>query len=136
MFAWLRALFTRKPVRLAIVRRYCDANGSYIGELYIEREHGNGKAYCMIGASLDSFPLDAGDIWPNELRYAIDTDHDFLVPMPPNRVRVGALEPRDNDKVRKMAARLPRGRMSVTIQNRFIEHVLEPKPAIRDNDYR
>jgi hypothetical protein len=122
---FVRSLFHRAPVKLAIVRRYADANGSYVGELYIEGTIAGVSAYRMIGASLDSFPLNASRLLEGEPYYAIDTDNDFLAPMPPIRIRVGAMDPRDNDAVRRMVGRLPRRRMTIVIQNRFIEHVLD-----------
>lgn len=116
--SFVRSFFSRKPVKLAIVRRYCDANGSYVGELYMD----NGKGcYGMIGVSLDSWPMDTNTIFCAE----IDTENDFLAPMPAVMIRVGAISPADNNAVRKMVARLPRKRMEIAIQNRFIENVQE-----------
>jgi hypothetical protein len=125
MLAWLRSLFIRRPVRLAIVRRYCDANGSYVGELYLEQEQHGISSYRMIGASLDTLHLDCVLLKVP----VVDTRNDFLVPMPPGVVRVGALEPADNDRVRRMVASLPRRNMTLTIKNGFIEHVMEAKKA-------
>jgi hypothetical protein len=130
---FLRSLLHRGPVRLAIVRRYADANGSYVGELYMEQEHRGVSSYCMIGASLDTLPFDYP--LPCNVGISLDTDNDFLAPMPRDTFRVGALDPAENDKVRCMVAGLPRRNMTLVVQNRFIEHVLEPKPAVRDNDY-
>ena len=134
IFDWLSlvyhsfaGLFSRAPVRLAIVRRYQDANGNYIGELYMEREHKGISGYDMIGVSLDSMPLGVAG---NEtmIDWTLDTRNDFLVPLTiGNVVRVGAQEPKDNDNVRRMIARLPRKRMSLIVQNRFIEYVLDKK---------
>lgn len=123
----LRELFAPRPVRLAIVRRYRDANGSNVGELYIEQERGGVRTYNMVGMSLDTLPFELSR--PIGLSGGtLDTDNDFLAPMPNYRVRVGALSPQDNDSVREMVARLPRRRMTLTVQNRFIEHVLEAEP--------
>jgi hypothetical protein len=132
MIRWFLNLFSRKPVRMAIVRRYADANGNYVGELYIERERRGVKSFEMVGASLDSMPLlpipTAND---HGLRvgdaFDLDTRHDFLAPMPRHVLRVGALDPLENDKVRSMVAGLPRKNMRVVVQNRFIEHVMEKK---------
>ena len=121
------------PVKLAIVRRYQDANGNYVGELYLDRtmrfRNGIVTGFTMVGMSLDSFPLNATKLWPSEQYYAIDTRNDFLAPMPLNRIRVGAIDPKDNDRVRRMVRWLPIWRMEVTIQNRFVEHILERKRA-------
>jgi len=126
---WLRGLLSRRPVRLAIVRRYADANGNYVGELYIEGTFAGVSAYKMIGVSLDNMPLETPTISLDATRFELDTQHDFLASMPLNRnvVRVGAIDPKDNDSVRRMVASLPRRHMSLIIQNRFIEHVLEKK---------
>ena len=116
-------LFDFSPVHLTIVRKYTDANGHYIGELYLELPDRHG--YRMVGVSLDSLPLDytGSKIWK------LDTAHDFLaLPMPRNTVRVGASYPEGNDYVRKYIGRLPRWNMSLMVQNIFIEYVLESKP--------
>jgi hypothetical protein len=110
------------------VRRYQDANGSYVGELYlyetVTRRHDMVTGYQMIGASLDTLPLDM----VNETTvFALDTGNDFLAPMPPMTVRVGATEPKDNDSVRRMVRKLPRRNMTLIVQNRFIEHVMDAK---------
>ncbi len=120
--AYVRALFVRQPVKLAIVRRYVDANGSYVGELYLD--NGNGS-YGMIGASLDTLGLYAEHVAFATEPYVLDTANDFLVPMPSNRVRVGALVPEDNDSVRKMIGALPRRRIELMIRNGFIESVVK-----------
>src|SRR6202171_449605 len=125
MVLWLRSL-GQGPVRLAIVRRYQDANGSYVGELYLHetvtRKHDTFDGYMMIGASLDTLPFDSQtktDV------FALDTYNDFLEPMPPMTVRVGTLcTPADNESIRKMVRALPRRNMTLTIQNRFIEYVM------------
>jgi hypothetical protein len=124
---FIRELFSCTPVHLAIVRRYTDANGHYIGELYRESTTAGISAYRMVGASLDSFPLNADRLREGEVFYALELDKDFLAVMPANRLRVGAMDPKDNDAVRRMIGRLPRSRMTVVIQNRFIEHVMESR---------
>jgi hypothetical protein len=131
---YILGLLKAKPVRLAIVRRYCDANGSFVGELYLEQEQSGVSSYRMIGASLDTLPLDMGSRnsingYFSELDKWLDTTNDFLVPMPLNTLRVGALDPKDNDRVRRMVARLPRRSMTLVVQNRFIEHILEKPKA-------
>jgi hypothetical protein len=117
--AWLKSLFSPQPVRLAITRRYCDANGNYIGELYMGRENKatNVMEYSMIGVSLDSMPADYAGGPMGEL---LDTRYNFLAFMPKNTIRVGALDPSDNDRVRRMVAELPRRDMSVMVRNSFI----------------
>jgi len=117
----LRRLFDFSTVRLAIVRKYTDANGAYIGELYLELPDKHG--YRMIGVSLDSLPLD----YPGGKKWRLDTSNDFLAPLPRNVVRVGAVDPGNNDFIRDYVQHLPRWDMSLMVQNRFIEHVLEGK---------
>lgn len=125
--AWL--LGPAEPARLAVVRRYVDANGSYVGELYlyeeVKRRHDMVTGYVMIGASLDSLPFDLAG---KELTiFGLDTYNDFLQPLPPMTLRVGSLEPKDNDAVRRRVAKLPRKGMTLLVQNGFIEHVMKPK---------
>jgi hypothetical protein len=124
LYNWFRGLFDSTPVHLAIVRRYADANGNYVGELYVEQTHRAVSSYGMVGASLDSLAL---DFKQESMVWGLDTRNDFLAPLPRSTVRVGAFDPRDNDSVRKMVAALPRHRIKLVVQNRFIEHVLEKK---------
>lgn len=127
----LRGWFAPRPVHLAIVRKYQDAQGNNVGELYldqtIKRKHDELQGYTMIGVSLDSFSLDLLGLYEGASDW-LDTKHDFLAPMPPDTLRVGALDPKDNDEVRQMVAKLPKRAMRVVVQNRFIEHVLD-KPC-------
>ena len=120
LFSYIRTLCARQPVRLAIVRRYQDANGNYVGELYIEQTIKGVTAYNMIGASLDSLPLD----WTVEPRtwcgWTLDTRHDFLAPIALYTVRVGAMDPKDNDRIRRMVGKMPRWNMTLLVHNRFI----------------
>ncbi len=122
---WLGWLCDFSPVKLAVVRRYRDANGHNVGELYLFEPAMPGRraAFNMIGASLDNLPFDyaGGRMW------RLDTKHDFLAPMPPDTIRVGAVEPQDNDAVCRRVNRLPRWNMTVILQNRFVEYVLEGK---------
>jgi hypothetical protein len=126
---FVKGFFSHKAVRLAIVRRYVDANGSYVGELYMEQTQGGISSYRMIGASLDTLvPQEC--VYDNASVYTslgaiFDTKHDFLYPMPSGIVRVGSLDPKSNDSVRRMIANLSRHIVSLVVQNRFIEHVLE-----------
>lgn len=128
LFAYIGNLFSSSPVRLAVVRRYMDANNSFVGELYLEQRNKHFTGYTMIGASLDTLPLDLGV--EQTTVFALDTKNDFLVPMPSMTLRVGALDPRDNENVQRMIRRLPRYRMTLVVQNRFIEHILEPKETL------
>jgi hypothetical protein len=119
-------LFKRSPVRLAIVRRYADANGAYVGELYMQGTFAGVSAYRMMGASLDTLPLDYSD---NEHSgFTLDAEHDFLrLPMPPMTVRVGGLSPVDDIQVRREIFKLRHKPIELVVQNRFIEHVMERK---------
>jgi hypothetical protein len=126
---WLRGLFSRELVHLAIVRKYTDANGYYVGELYMYGMFAGIGAYKMIGCSLDSFPLNLTSLSLSDEPLSLDVRHDFLASMADNTLRVGAMEPKDNDNVRKLIARIPRRNIRIVIQNRFIEHVLEKKKA-------
>lgn len=122
ILTWFNNLIHPRPIKLAIVRRYADANGSYVGELYLEQKNKHFTGYTMIGASLDTLPLDLGV--EQTTVFALDTKNDFLVPMPSMTLRVGALDPRDNKNVQRMVRKLPRYRMTLVVQNRFIERVL------------
>ena len=125
LFTWVRNLFSRTPVHLAVVRRYRDANGHFIGELYMYGVFAGVGSYRMVGCSLDSFPLELGSLSLGDEPAALDLAHDFLAPMAANRLRVGAAEPKDNEQVRRLIGRLPRRSIRLVIQNRFIEHVLD-----------
>lgn len=120
-------LFDHTPVRLTLVRRYADANGHYVGELYKYDTFAGVGSYRMIGCSLDAFPLALGSLSLFDEPDALDIEHDFLAPMLPNTFRVGAIEPQDNESVRQMIGELPRWNIRIVIQNKFIEHVLEGK---------
>ena len=127
LYGWIRdalnaayRLFDFSPVHLAIVRRYQDANGHNVGELYLELPDKHG--YRMVGVSLDSLPLD----YTGGKLCKLDTSRDFLaLPMPRNTVRVGAVDPDNNDFIRDYVAGLPRWNRSLMVQNRFIEFILE-----------
>lgn len=110
---------------MAIVRRYTDANGSFVGELYVLGSFGGVLGYQMIGMSLDTLPFDVKDV----PAFDLDVEHDFLKPMPEGCVRVGAQDPRDDTAVRTHVAKLAKtGRIALQIQNRFVEHVMSKKP--------
>jgi hypothetical protein len=127
LLGWLRGLFDRSPVHLAIVRRYKDANGHYVGELYMYGTFAGVGSYRMVGCSLDSFPLELGSLSLGDEPGALDLLHDFMAPMQPNTLRVGAPEPKDNDNVRRMIGKLPRRNIRLVLQNKFIEHALDRK---------
>lgn len=123
LFSWLRGLFKRKAYSLAIVRRYADANGAYVGELYLLGTFAGVLGYQQIGMSLDTLPFET--VGTGIVEFDLDTENNFLAPMPEGCVRVGAQDPRDNDAVRAHVRRLAKsGRIQLQVQNRFVEHVL------------
>lgn len=113
--------FHSEPAELAIVRRYLDANGNYVGELYLK--HPVTRVSVMIGASLDSHEF--------FIRYlegvTFDYKHDFLEPLPPETIRIGAIDPRDLEQVRNIVADLEGRYIVVEVRNGFIEAVMEAK---------
>lgn len=123
LYAWVRGHFSPKVYSMAIVRRYTDANGSYVGELYLLGSFCGVLGYNQIGMSLDTLPFSCNSSeWTD---YALDLDHGFLEPMPAGTVRVGAQDPQDNDAVRENVRRMAReGRIQLQVQNRFVEHVM------------
>jgi hypothetical protein len=127
LFDWLYRLFDTTPCHIAIVRRYADCNGSFVGELYLYSVLAGIGSYRLVGCSLDSFPLDLGSLSLGDAPHALDLVHDFLEPMPRNTLRVGAPIPVDNDTVRRMISNIPRRNIRLVIQNKFIEYVLERK---------
>lgn len=127
MVRFIADLFSREPVKLAIVRKYQDVNGGFIGELYrhdvVKRKNDTFVGYRMIGVSLDTLPV---DVVANECElgtWRLDTRNDFLAPMGKNTIRVGALDPKDNDGVRREVGRVSARRVRLVVQNRFIEGV-------------
>jgi hypothetical protein len=122
---WLRGLFDHRLVMLTIVRRYQDAQGHNVGELYMYSTLLGVGAYRLIGCSLDSFPLDLTELSQLDESGALDLVHDFLAPMGAYTLRVGAPEPQDNDTVRRMIAYIPRKNIRLNISNRFVEHVID-----------
>jgi len=101
---------------VTIVRRYADAQGNYIGELY-ENER-------MIGASCDNWPLN--DTVASSLRHSrVCYSKSFLEPLPDNTLRVGAFEPSLNVIVQEYVAARRFLPLRVTVCNRFIEYVLQ-----------
>ena len=105
---------------LTIVRRYADAQGHYIGELY----EGVDRSSRMIGASCDNWPLNA-DVQPISGKPRICYKQSFLDPLPLNTLRVGAFEPKDNAKVQDYIAMRRFNTVKLTVHNRFCEYVLE-----------
>lgn len=121
IYSYVKAYVSRKTWSMAIVRRYADANGAYVGELYLLGTFAGVLQYSMIGVSLDTLPFEAREV----MAFSLDTKHDFLVPMPERCVRVGASMPEDNDVVRAHVARLAStGTIVLQVQNRFVEHVM------------
>ena len=110
---------------VTVVRRYADAQGNFIGELY----DGHDRAAKMIGASCDNWPLDA-DTMPLPPSPRICWRYSFLEPLPVNTLRVGALEPKDNTAVQAYVAKRRWLPLRVTVHNRFVEHVLEPRRIV------
>jgi hypothetical protein len=124
---WLYSLFDSRLVHLAIVRRYTDANGNFVGELYMYNTFAGIGSYRLAGCSLDSLAFDLTSLSLADEPRTLDLEHDFLEPMQANTLRVGAIEPGYNDLVRQMIGRLKRKNIRLVIQNKFIEHILEPK---------
>lgn len=122
-YAWVRRLTIKKTYSMAIVRRYTDANGSFVGELYLLGTFMGVLQYQMIGVSLDTLPFNSREV----KSFDLDVENDFLVPMPVGCVRVGSQDPAWNDAVRNNVGRIAReGTICLQVQNRFIEHVLQP----------
>jgi|ERR1019366_5139340 hypothetical protein len=104
---------------VTVVRRYVDAQGHYIGELY----EGNSREARMIGASCDNWPLDA-ETKPLPMMPTICYSKSFLEPLPPNTLRVGAMLPKDNAMVQAYVSARRWLPLRVTVLNRFVEHVM------------
>lgn len=119
---WFTAMHPFEMFHLTVVRRYADAQGNYIGELY----EGDGPTARMIGASCDNWPLDA-DVSPIPMHPKVCWVKSFLDPLPRNTLRVGAMEPQDNEDVQAYVARRRFLPFRVTVCNRFVEHILEKK---------
>lgn len=117
---WYAAWHPFDPVHFTVVRRYVDAQGHFIGELY----EGDGRDARMIGASCDNWPFNA-DVSPLPGHPSLCWRKDFLAPLPVNTLRVGAMEPRDNEAVQSYVASRQLCPIRITILNRFVEHVLE-----------
>src|ERR1019366_10750197 len=100
---------------VTVVRRYVDAQGHYIGELY----EGSSREARMIGASCDNGPLDC-----NGRDYRLCCSKSFLDHLPPNTLRVGAMLPKDNAMVQAYVSARRWLPLRVTVLNRFVEHVM------------
>jgi len=127
MLSFIKALAYRlchpfEIVTFTVVRRYVDAQGHYIGELY----DGSDPDSKMIGASCDSWPLNA-DTSPLPDNPRVCWRLSFLDPLPVNTLRVGALEPKDNAKVQAYVSMKRFNTMRVSVHNRFVEHVMGMK---------
>jgi len=112
--AVLYAMLHPGQVELVVVRRYPDAQGRFIGELYLDNR--------MIGMSCDTMPFDA--MAANGSRVSVEFDRDFLAPMAENRLRVGSMEPGENEAVRRRVARMRYCDLRISVMNRFVEHVI------------
>lgn len=97
--------------QLAIVRRYVDMNGRYVGELYL-----NGT---MIGASLDNLPLDytEGRFW------FLDSWRSFLKPLTWRTVRVGGTEPATDKETRRKVRWLLPFNTPLRVENSFATEI-------------
>ncbi len=109
---------------LTVVRRYVDAQGHFIGELY----EGTGREAHMIGASCDNWPLDA-DTSPLPGFPSVCWRKSFLDALPKNTLRVGSFEPESNARVQAYVAMRRWLPLRVTVHNRFVEYILEQKKA-------
>lgn len=122
LLLWVKSLFRpNKAHSMAIVRRYTDANGAFVGELYLLGSFAGILGYQQVGMSLDTLPFDT----TYTTMFILDVENDFLMPMPEGCVRIGAQLPEDNEAVRASIRRIAReGSISLQVQNRFCEHVL------------
>lgn len=127
IFTFIKALayFAAHPFdvfHVTVVRRYADAQGNFIGELY----DGDGRAARMIGASCDNWPLDA-DVKALPGSPRLCWSKSFLDALPRNTLRVGAMQPQDNATVQAYVSTRRFCPIRVTVLNRFVEHVLGEK---------
>lgn len=129
--AKMYALFHRETVNLTVVRRYTDARGRFIGELYM----GEGRPAVQIGMSCDTMPFSAGDDNPPQTPFRLEFNGDFLSPMDAGGLRVGAQEPAHNEAVRQIVSKRRYCKLSVRVFNRFIEHVMQQPPVDRGADH-
>jgi hypothetical protein len=106
-------------VSLTIVRRYVDAQGNYIGELY----EGADRTAHMIGATCDNLPLDA-DTTPLKGTPRLCAMYSFLDPLPVNTLRVGAMEPMDHAGLQAYICLRRFNTLKIIVLNRFVEHIM------------
>lgn len=117
---WYTAMHPFEVFHLTVVRRYVDAQGNYIGELYEEIGPYTSR---MIGMSCDNWPLDA-DISPIPLYPKVCYTKSFLDALPKNTLRVGAMAPQDNVDVQAYVGCRRFLPLRVTVLNRFVEHIM------------
>lgn len=113
----INTLLTYRPILVEIVRKYTDANGAYIGEMYVCHSANETE---FIGVTLDTFPLACKrltGVYP-------DLYNDFLVPIPDDVFRVGAMHPEDYAKTVRRAKAFNWKNAHIVISNRFIEEIL------------
>jgi hypothetical protein len=113
---WFSLTHPSHVLSLTVSRRYADAQGNYVGELY---ERGR-----MIGASYDNWPLNA-DTMPIPIHPQVCWAKTFLEPLPKNTLRVGAWVPQDNNDVQAYFAMRRFCPFKIIVLNRFVEHVME-----------
>lgn len=126
MILFIKSLwyFARHPfdvVQLTVVRRYADAQGHYIGELYDD----NGRSARMIGVSCDNLALDSKAAASSVLRW----NEEFTAPMKANTLRVGGQVPEVNAHVWEYVALRRFCTVRIAILNRFVEYILEGNNA-------
>lgn len=116
---WYTIIHPFDVLHLTVVRRYVDAQGNFIGELY----DGNTPNAKMIGATCDNWPLNA-DTCPLPGAPRLCWRMSFLEPLPANTLRVGSFVPADNARAQEYIARRRFCKIRVTVLNRFVERVL------------
>lgn len=119
---WYTAMHPFDTFNVTVVRRYVDAQGHFIGELY----DGDGRNARMIGYACDNWPLNA-DTAALPMHPRVCYAKSFLDPLPKNTLRVGAMEPSDNADVQAYVAMRRWCPLRITVLNRFVEHVLGEK---------
>jgi hypothetical protein len=122
---WYTVMHPFDVIYFTVVRRYADAQGNYISELY----EGNGRDAKMIGASCDNWPLDA-DMKPLPTHPQLCWSKSFLDPLPRNTLRVGAMEPQDNARTQEYISIRRFCVIRIMVLNRFVEYVLDKRPIL------
>lgn len=118
--AFVYAMFHWSPIQLTVVRRYVDAQKNFIGELY----EGEGRTAKMIGVTCDNLPFDIEQLYLIR-RPRLCWRREFTEFLPLDTIRVGALEPENNEQVRQYVARRRFCAIRYAVLNRFVEHVME-----------